>query len=411
MVYDLGGFTLRISQLFFAFSLGATLLAVGRKGFILIKRSIWSFPTFLAALGAYYLATTPWSYFPLKSFLYSGWIFFNLLSIWMVLALLRSQLTTKWLIRGIFAALTFHAAIILIDQIAFQFGYTSGFIGFNQNDVLQWGVSRPYAFSFEPSYIGTFLCLGSLLLAPILTNKPRAYWAAIAVTVFAMVATTSRTAWACFALGMGFLTFFYFLKFRSLPWKHLAQATAATCVIVSAYLISMPSEQRANMHASLIGSIAKGTDGSGNHRLKVFSYAVKMAKDTNWIGTGLGASFRYWSETVFSPDVAQEGKFGRQSYGSEVVLSTWGQLLAEGGLPAVFLYAAAAFCIVRALIRKWLTTGSKLALGGVASALAWFLFGTFWLGNLARGDIWVWYAAWSYIATDPFASEEPEISA
>lgn len=406
MIYDLGGFTLRLSQLLFLSSALCTIAAAGKQMPILARRSLWSFPVLMGALGAYYLATTPWSYFPLKSFLYSGWLFFDLFVIWLVPTLLRAPQTTRWLTRTIIAALAFHSLIIIIDQIAFQFGYTTGFIGFNQNEVLQWGVSRPYAFSFEPSYIGTFLCLGSLFVLPTLKGRSFLYWAAMLLTVFAMIATTSRTAWICFALGTGFFIVFHFLKYRTLPWKPIFGASAAIAIILGAYLLSMPAQQRTNMYDSLIGSIAKGTDGSGNHRLKVFGYAVRMAKETHWVGTGLGASFRYWSETVFSPDVAQEGKFGIQSYGSEVVLSTWGQLLAEGGIIAVLLYLAAACSLALALFRKWMLTGSKLALGSLAGALVWFLFGTFWLGNIARGDIWVWYAAWSYIATFPSPDEE-----
>lgn len=404
---DVANFSFRLSQLLFFLAFLLALPAGLRHPPLRRRDDPTRFALAMGVLAAYYMLGAGRSYFPLKSFLYAGWLFFDLTTIWFTAQVIRRHLSPALLVRAVQITIGFHGAVILIDQVAFRFGYTNGLIGFNQAQWIAWGFSRPHAFSFEPSYIASFFCMGILLTLPGLSGarRPKWHYATLLLAVFALVATTSRTGWFGLLAGLAIMGAAYFWRQRSLPWKYLGGAAALGAVVLAAFLFSMSAEQRHTMQESLISSIARRTDGSGEQRLRTFQYAWQMARETHYLGTGLGASFKYWSETTNTSDTSQFGAFNEKLTSYEVVLSTWGQLLAEGGLPAVILFALAGFFLLRALWRRWLATGDLLTLGSLAGAAYWFFFGTFWLGNIARGDVWIWYALWA-LAHRHAASEE-----
>lgn len=400
---DIAGFTLKAHQGFFFFAfLLAALPKIPRLPTELRALPLKRVGLPFLGLAIYYGASSIRSEFPLKSALYSGWLVFSLCAIWLTTLLLRDSLSKKFAAITVLCAAAFQAAVITIDQIAYQYGYRDGLIGFNQDTILQWGVSRPHGFAMEPSYAAIFLTFALILgfgLFSTLAKKFRPLLAAgLLLGLFALVASTSRTGWISTLLGVLALLAIGAIRAKKIPWKGLGALAAAGIAIGAVYYATISPSQRAVLNESLVSSVYKGTDGSGNARLKAHLQAWQMAKETNGLGTGLGASYKYWTARYHAEEVDKPKSFDENSYGREVVMSLWGQLLAEGGIPALLFYFAGAFFLVQALWRAWGTGGDPLTQAALASALVFFLFTAFFLGNVARGDVWVWFAIWSRMA-------------
>lgn len=391
---DIGGITLKAQQLFFGLAFACAVAGKlakkefphppFRKGFFLS----------ISLLGIYYISTSPWSTFPLKSLLYSCWLIFNLCCVWWALDLLALPRKTLWV--TLLAALLFHSVVILIDQTAYQYGYTGGLLGFNQDAILKWGVSRPHAFASEPSYIAAFLSMGMITAGPALLRARKALFFPFAlVCVIALVATTSRTGLFGFFLGAALLCLLEFAKKKKFPWRTICLGAAGISLVLGGLFVATPSAQREILNRSLVTSLLTGSDGSGNARLSAHQHAADLARESHWLGVGLGASYRYWMQTrPGDPNAVPEAG----QMGHELVMSIWGQLLAEGGIPALLLYASAMFFLLRGIFRRWQREDDPLVSGSLAASILFFTFVAFLLGNVARGDIWVWFAIWSRMA-------------
>ena len=110
------------------------------------------------SLALFYLGMAPWSAYPLKSFLYSTWLLFDLFAIWLTTQHLFREASPCFFKRVALAPLLFASAVILVDSVAYTFGHRGGLIGFNQDIFLNLAVSRPHAFSNEPSYAAGLPC-------------------------------------------------------------------------------------------------------------------------------------------------------------------------------------------------------------------------------------------------------------
>jgi O-antigen ligase len=325
---------------------------------------------------------------------------FDVTVLWLSVQLLFEEAAPDFFARLAFGTLLFLSTVILVDYAAYPFGYRGGLIGNNQDILLNLMISRPHAFSSEPSYAASFLCLGLLTTGPYLLLRSRRRWLAalgIALVLFAVVATTSRSGWAALALGGGLLLALPVLAGRRLPWKRLLVGAAAAAALVVVFLLTTPKAQLQNLNDHLVSSVLHGNDSSGVSRLKAFGLAWDMARDTHGLGAGFGASYRYFKDHGGFDYNFQES-FNARMYGNEVIMSAWGQLLAEGGLVGVLLYALAGVLLVRRLWRHWVATGSPLAYGSLTAAIVFFAFLGFFLGNICRGDMWVWLALWSGFA-------------
>ena len=396
---DVGKFTFKIQQLFFGLAFLCSIAGRWRDGWgALVAPWKGAFPLCIAGLGIYYFLTVPWSFFPLKSFCYAGWLFYNLLTVWGSAHLLSSTLSQNRLRMALWATLLFHSAILWIDYFAYQFGFKTGLIGFNQDEVLHWGISRPHAFASEPSYIATFLILSLFFLVSFSDKKipSKEELAGGFFGLVALVFTSSRTGFLSLALGMGLLFFLSRWRERKVPWKKILVGIAGVLLALTIQLLVTPANQNKIINESLISSVLKGKDGSGNSRLQAHLDAAQMALDSKGLGVGLGASYRYWNHKKGL--VAESAD---SDYGHESVMSIWGQLLAEGGLPGLILYGLAGFFLVSALWENWKLHPSRNSVGALVAATMFFCFIAFWLGNIARGDVWVWFAIWGRIATDP----------
>lgn len=397
LTIDLGGLTFKIHQLFFGCSFLCTIFSLKKDFWAVLYERMASCHFSLCLLGLllYYAITAPFSFFPLKSALYAIWILYNFLTIWVNGMLLRDLIQKKWLKDLVWLSLVTNALVVLIDHGAYQLGFSGGFLGFNQDPILKWGLSRPHSFAMEPSYIATFFALSIIFLyGYLLETRP---WRNVPLNVLsflAIFATGSRTGMVSLGIGATFLLVLDSCRKMRISWIHVI----ATLLLFSTssgilYLVT-PAKQRETFNKSLVTSIPQGRDGSANTRLKAHGYALQMAKDTGGIGVGLGASFRYWMETkpVYVVD-----KY--DGYGHELIMSIWGQLLAEGGVPAVLFFFLAGFFMVKKLWIAWRVNPEPLTLGALVSAFVFFSFISFWIGNVARGDMWVWFFIWGYVAS------------
>jgi O-antigen ligase len=396
-----GGFHFKAHQGFFLLAFLFALREVGRAGFADFFRPLSRpFSRFMLFLLLYYACTTIESAFPLKSALYCVWFGFQLGCLWLTAQYLARAGMIQALIRVAWATLLFLSAVILIDHVAYRFGYIGGFIGNNQDIILRWGTSRPHAFSSEPSYAAAFLALGVLTLAGHVISFSRKKGLAGLGTLLILTAlaiTTSRTGWISLGLGVALLVAIPLCFGRKLPLRKIALASAVGALAMLAFFFSTPASQRSALHQKFVSSLFSGQDGSGNARLRAYREAWKMAQETHWIGTGLGASYRYYIQHG-GVDPTDLNAMAIKHYGNEIIMSTWGQLLAEGGLPAILLFVLAGWALLRELLRRWKENYSALALGSLVAALVWFGFSAWWLGNICRGDIWVWYGLWGAVA-------------
>jgi O-antigen ligase len=404
-----GGFTLKLYQPLF-FLCAASLLYWRRDRLAHhLAPLARSFAFTFLALTFFYLGLAPWSAFPLKSFLYSCWLLFDILCVWLSVQLLFEEAPAEFFSSVALVTLLFLSSIILVDYVAYPFGYRGGLIGNNQDILTNLMISRPHAFSSEPSYAAAYLCLGFFTVVPFTLHRAKRKWLAglgAALILFAIVATTSRSGWAALAMGLGLLAVLPVAAGRKFPWKPVAAIAGALPVLVGIFVLTTPQAQKDNLNHLLIGTLFSGNDSSGNSRMKAFALAADMAKETHFVGTGLGASYRFFREHG-GFDYNFQGVITDRENGNEVIMSTWGQLVAEGGLVAPLLYLLAGFVLARALWREWRGTGSALAYGSLVAALLTFGFLAFWLGNVARGDLWVWYALWSGFATQLSRKPQP----
>ncbi|MCO5142619.1 MAG: O-antigen ligase family protein [Oligoflexia bacterium] len=310
-----------------------------------------------------------------------------------------SEFITKRQIHNlVFYTASFLSIVVIIDHIGYQFGYTTGLIGFNQDAILKWGISRPHAFSSEPSYIASFLSISIFFVCPeVIKRKSFTSIILTAIMCLAVFSTTSRTGWVSIVLGSIYLIFFYLRDLKKIPWKVLFVSILSifTFLILSYYIT--PEKQKKRFHHELLNPILTWDDGSHKARVRSQLMAWKIAKETNFIGTGLGASFLYWvSNNEVDRGEKEKNETLTSDRGKEVIMSTWGQLLAEGGIFALLLYLSSAIIIIKKLMQNKDYLYDNQKMGALVSSLLFFTFITLFLSNIARGDVWVWIALWGF---------------
>lgn len=138
-------------------------------------------------------------------------------------------------------------------------------------------------------------------------------------------------------------------------------------------------------------------------------FGWKMAVDTKFLGTGMGASHAYWKKMT-APD--QFSGLKPEEYGAETVMSAWAQIVAELGAPGVLLYLAFGISLIGGILRSLLRTGQGLAASALVTCVVYFVFYAHWMSNVSRTDVWIWYAIWglvpvSLLNRSPSAPEQP----
>lgn len=399
MQFEAFNFSFKLQQALFGTSLICTLMGLRTKVISKIwqeRKNIFFISSFLIFI--YYFCTSSISFYPLKSLFYSVWFLFNLCTIWINGILLAGYLSKNKIVFTVGAALVFHSVILIVDHLAYSYGYTGGLIGHNQDILLKWGASRPSAFSSEPSYLSVYFALGLLFLLPQTKMSMWKFWVPVYfLSIISLFIMASRT--GVLGLMIGCLILFSFI-FRKVNFRQLVLGVSSAIVLsVLTYFVLTPSEQRQKLSNNLVETIFEGKDGSGNSRLRAHAKAWQIAKDTHFLGIGLGASYKYW---VTNYEKQSAPPFSEEHRGYELIMSIWGQLLAEGGAVTLLLYFIAGISMVLRTLTNWKATNNTFYLGSLVSVIVFFSFICFWIGNIARGDVWVWFAIWSVV---PFRSD------
>lgn len=359
-----------------------------------LLKTIIALPWFAAVcLAIYQLSRAPFSLMPLKSFVYTAWLGFDIVIVGILGGLairLDPERARRYLLWVISLSSIALCAVLITDHIAYYFGYISGLIGYNQDRFLHWGISRPHAFAYEPSYLGLYFSIGfPFLLADIMQKKVKstlpfalslASCAAIAAGLFIL---GSRTGWVATTLSLGLLLALE--KFRVPKLKIISALVVAFATILLVIFVS-PQKQIDLTKRNLVTSVIKGQDGSGNVRLRSMLQAVDLAKESNFLGVGVGGSHAVIVRKIHP--------MAPLDTGAEAIMSIWAQVLAESGLPGVFFLVVFGGTILRGTLSKMREWADPFNTALFVTSFVFFLFSTHWVGNIARTDAWVWIAIW-----------------
>lgn len=411
LTFEFGGFT--IKSYYFLFLAAASLFALEeiRGGRVWDRaRELFRRPwVFAFLLFAYELGMSPFSYVPKKSFAYSVWLLFDIAVIAIPgYFIIRKQgaLGRRAVVRTLLLSAVFLVAVLLVDLLAFQHGYIGGLIGFNQELSLKWGMSRAHAFAFEPSYLSLFFTFSLLLLLGQFFSSRRSVGRLpIGIASFALLVGIfllgSRTGWVLTALGIAAMLLSLGKKiFR----RDILLSAAGALLLFGIFVWVLPGKQFALMKQNLVGTLLSGTDGSSNTRVASMIEGVRTGVASRGLGVGVGASFVYYITT--HPEVITP--YLNLSSGSESIMSTWGQVVAESGLPGFLLYLGFGASVIWSAFRAARANPDSIHASCLISAVLFFVLAAHLVGNVARSDVWVWFALWA-VFTAEFRERAPNV--
>jgi O-antigen ligase len=196
----------------------------------------------------------------------------------------------------------------------------------------------------------------------------------------------SRTGWLMAILGLPAILFRYrqLLRRKETAWALLS----ISCVMVALFVF-LPAKHRELMNKNLISTVAEGRDGSGNQRLRAMGDALAAARETHGLGTGVGGSFFHYLE--------RHPRHNSQyvvTLGGENIMSIWGQILAESGIPGTLLFLLFTLSFWRLAWRHTQRRPGPRATAILVSSVLVLGFAAHLVGNVARSDIWPWFALW-----------------
>lgn len=394
--FEEGGFTVKSYYFLFLGAAGIFWLDSIRQGtfwgrLAAAGKSPWVF-AFLLFL--FELGRSPFSFLPKKSFAYSLWLLFDLLVVALPGYYLLREAgaeARRGLFRALLSANFFLVAVLVIDLIAFQYGYIGGLVGYNQEPSLMWGMSRAHAYSYEPSYLAVYFAFSLLLFcgeifspARVVSRLPLSLAClALALGIFLL---GSRTGWLTTALGLGLL---FLALAKRIGRREIMALGGGVLALAVAILIFLPAQQTAQMKKNLVNTLMQGKDGSSNTRLQAMGEAVNMLTASKGLGVGVGASFHEYISR--NPQLVTPAL--NTSQGSEFIMSIWGQLTAESGVAGIGLFFAFGLALCWKIA---LNLGSDPARQAcLISAALFFLLTAHLIGNVARTDVWVWFTIWA----------------
>lgn len=392
--FEAAGFTIKSYYFLFLAAALLTVASAGRAFFAFVPSALKQGLGFALLLALYQALLAPFSFYPLKSAVYTAWLIFDIVCVLLVgsflLQAFQRQGSLLRVAHFLVAAALGLSAVVLVDHVAYHYGYGKGLIGFNQDELLKWGVSRPHAFAYEPSYLGLYFSLLMPILAAYLMGAhPKTRWmiflclAAFAASTLCLLAIGSRLGLAAALLTLGLAVLLSLRHLSPKPVLGLAAAVVAGALLT--YAVS-PPKQIQLVRENFVDTVVQGKDGSGNARVRAMQKSLGIAKESHLLGVGVGASYAY--------EMAREGRAGQLDSGAESIMSIWGQLLAESGLAGPLCFLALGLSLAVALYRR--SAGGRNILFSMlfASCVIFFIFSAHWVGNVARTDIWVWIALW-----------------
>lgn len=394
--FQLGGFT--VKSYYFLFIASALLfLYSARREKILAQlfRELRSPPwIFIFLLFVYELARAGFSPLPVKSYAYSIWLLFDIAVVGIPGSLLLRRAPDRFRTIGfaLSCAAIFLVTVLIIDTVAFSYGYIGGLIGNNQELSLKWGMSRAHAFSYEPSYLSLYFSLSLLFLTAEALRAPFAIpqWLlllALALLAIGIFLLGSRTGWLLTGVGLAFLLFTQRARLRN---RKVFWAVASLPLGLLLIVFLLPLKHRQLMYNNLVGTIIAGTDGSANTRVESMRDAIRICFENKGLGIGVGASLI---------DLLQKHpeKLPTQftfTMGGEYIMSIWGQIVAESGFPGLLFFTLFCLSFWWVLFRQAKADRSPRSAAYFISSVLLFGIAAHLVGNVARTDIWVWAAVW-----------------
>lgn len=323
-----------------------------------------------------------------KSYAYSLWLLFDVgivaSSIYLIAQTLPKDAICEMGLGYLKGSAFLLSMITIIDFIAYFYGYKNGLIGYNQDKDLHWGLSRPHAFSYEPSYLGMFLGLCFIQILSFAMEKKRGWtnWITLSLVISVFLLLFSRSAIVSLLLTASVLFFFYRKKIAG---SSLLKIILGFIFVVTTAYYMFPERQKILLRDRLITTLVQRNDGSGLSRIRSMATGWEIGRQSHLIGVGPGASFAYYIKYV---DVGVE-KF---SLGAEVIMSVWAETFAETGLIGLILTLCFAIALIFRLWAAKIKDG--FVLGALSNSLVFFLVSCHFFGNIPRTDLWAWSAFW-----------------
>ena len=325
-----------------------------------------------------------------KSIGYTMWCFFNLVAFAALgIALFASRGDAaesrwrEWLVYGWAAGVVLVAAIAIIDYVAFFFGAKDGLIGGFQPIVFGWapgGLPRPYAFSYEPSFLALAICMAApvLLLKVILPGKFKSRLIAaigLCIIAIALVPVFSRTGLVMFALEMMLVIAWVF---RQANRAHVIAVALALCLLCGGVFLLLPRGQKQAIYDRFIVSLIQHKDLSAQGRLLVFRGGIELVREHPW-GSGPGTSMWRW-QTHFEPPQARM----QHPQQATSMMSLWPEIAIEQGIEGLVLFLIFLMAFGWKLSRSshWMGKGLLIAFVVIAG------FDFFFLPTVTRADLW-----------------------
>ena len=360
---------------------------------------------FVILLFLYELAFSPFSLVPKKSLGYSIWLFFDISVVMLsgiyCLQKIPPAQRKSLILFALALSGTALGLIVIIDYIAYFKGYTAGWIGFNQDTSLHWGVSRPHAFAYEPSYLAMNLSMilaflfSELLDSSLFDKRKMATVGSILTIGVALYILFSRSGWISTTLSLMLVGIIQYKKFF-----HVRNLLILACLPVAVLLVLYfsPKEQKTRIFDQSLGPIIEGRADSGSSRIWAMKFGIKIGKDFHYLGSGVGGSYKYYLETYDKPPPPFHLIKGyiapKYEQGSELIMSIWSQLFAESGLPGFILFLCFALALLFRLWKENRQLNTPFQSAMLATCLVFFVFTAHWIGNVARTDIWGFITLW-----------------
>ena len=355
-----------------------------------------------------------------KSFVYTGWLWFDFLMIALPVYLFRGEELASttgranidpgrtfkaFIFPTLAACIAFLSFVVIVDYLAFFFGILHGLLGFSQYNGDYYNWPRPSAFSLEPSYIAMFFALGiTWVFSEFLTNKElsrgRKYYL-LAVTVIAgisLIMFFSRSGLAFWVL-LFTASYFVFVRQKVIHIKMVLVHFGIFISMLIAFFALLPKKEFQKINHKLIAPLASGTDASMLTRLTGFHEAYELIQQNAGmsIGAGVGMGNSYAVSRLKSLDALEIKDFGKQN-----IQNIWLEVLSEQGfvLTGLFALFILTFAIFLVTGKRYSEFTTQQQIAGISFVL-FFLCEAHFLPNVCRSDMWVWIGIWAYFLPQP----------
>lgn len=351
-----------------------------------------------------------------KSFVYSAWLWFDVLMIALPVFLFRGEefksdsamaqpargeTYKRFIFPTLAACIAFLSFVTVVDYLAFFVGKPHGVLGFSQYDGYHYNWPRPSAYSFEPSYIAMFFALGiTLIFSEFVTNKslPKSKRLFLLGTVIlagiSMLMFFSRSGlgfWVLLFIG----SYFLFVRHKFIRMRTVMIHAGLIVAVVIAFFTALPQKEWREINYKLVSSLSTGTDGSMSTRIAGVRESLDLAYRNLGMGVGMGNS--YAIGRLEAPHDLTITDFGKQN-----IQNIWFEVMGEQGflLFALFFLFVLSFAYKMVRAPRYAEFIVQQQMASICFIL-FFLAEAHFLPNVCRSDMWVWVGIFGYFLPQP----------